>query len=192
MFAMPVWVRMQVDLCSLSSSKLFSLHMHESNSNQSQLKLIIHPAMKYRMGSWYTVRLADSTEQTWACWSASDPHPEGRGPHQKIHTQTEALAVPRASCPTCMCTLQFCCVKSPADFHTVQTLSPGRQWCSFSHPQPAVHHAPAEPSEHNCQPAITLPACSLHTTPGSVLSQSPLSELQPRCGSPHPLERAKW
>lgn len=50
---------------------------------------------------------------------------------------------------------------------------------------------PAEPREHKCQPGITLPARSLRTKPGSLLSPSPLSELQPGPASPRPSEGEK-
>lgn len=133
----------QDDLCSFSSFKSFTLCMHESNLKINQTKTD-HPSflLNIVLDPVYVVRLAASTEQTWTCRGMSDPHPEGRGPHQKTGTQTEALAVPRASCTACMCTLQFCCVKSPADFHTVQTLSPGKQWRSFSRLFPTASSTP--------------------------------------------------
>lgn len=89
---------------------------------------------------------------------------------QKAGRQREVLAVPRASRTTCVCTLQFCCAKSPADFHTVQTLSPGKQCCSFSHPFLLYTVCPHEPREHKCQPGITFPAHSLCPKPGSLLN----------------------
>lgn len=134
---------MRDDLCSFSSSKLFSLHMHESNSNQSQLKLMIHPAMKHHMGSWYMVRLADSTEQTWTAEACLTPTQKEED-HTRRYTRRQkcwlsrGLHAPRACahCNSVMSSLQLtftlCRHYPPADNGAH---SPARS------PQPAVHHA---------------------------------------------------
>lgn len=183
-------VCVQDDLCSFSSFKLFFSTHAWKQLKISQTK-IDHPSFPLNtiLDPASIVGPANSTEQTWACWGVPDSHAGGGGgPHQKIRTQTEAPAVPRAS--RTACTLQFHCVGPPADFHCADII-PQQTTALVLRPVPnsQQHTArPAEPSGRKLWPGVTLPARSPCTKPGWLLSPSPLRELRPVCASPHPVE----
>lgn len=159
-FAKLFLVCVRDDLCSFSSGKLFFLHTHESNLNQTKtdhpsfpLNILLDPAE--------TARLADSTDQTWTCCSVR-PAPAGRGPRAVPGLQAHrGPAVPIS-----------------ADLHTVRTLSPSD---NGAHSPTKQHTArPVEPSGHQRRPGVSLPARSLRTKPGPLLSQAqPWSSGQP-------------
>lgn len=150
-FAKLFLVCVRDDLCSFSSGKLFFLHTHESNLNQTKTDYPSFP-LNILLDPTETAGLADSTDQTWACCSVR-PAPAGRGPRAVpgLHAH-RGPAVPIS-----------------ADLHAVRTLSPPDNGAHSPTPQHTVR--PVEPSRHQRRPGVSLPARSLRTKPGPLLSQ---------------------